>query len=70
MKYNVFRGAIICSLIVMTYGLLFHYYLVTPHNWSLVFMWLPIYISPIWGVAGLSLFFGCKKGLEYLKKEE
>lgn len=48
------KGALICSLVVATFGLLFHFYNVTPHDWGAVAMWLPIYISPVWGVAGYS----------------
>ena len=53
---KVFREALICSLVVMTYGILFHYYTVTPNDWEAVVMWLPVYISPIWGIAGLLIY--------------
>ncbi len=54
MKPNVFRGALIASLIVVAYGLLFHNYHNIPHDWQAAVMWLPLYISPIWGLAGAS----------------
>jgi len=51
---KIFKGAFICSIVVVAFGILFHYYNVTPHNWKAVALWLPIYISPVWGVAGIS----------------
>ncbi len=48
------RGAIISSLVVSCGALLFHALTVTPHDWGAVFMWLPVYVSPIWIIAGAS----------------
>ncbi len=50
------KGALFCSAFVAGYGLLFHYLKVIPNDWVSVIMWLPFYISPIWAVAGYSLF--------------
>jgi len=50
------RGAFICSLVVVAFGSLFHYYNVSPQDWGAVALWLPVYVSPIWGVAGYSVF--------------
>jgi len=47
-------GPLICSFIVGGFAILFHLLNVTPNNWNAFFMWLPFYISPIWGVAGIS----------------
>ncbi len=58
---TLFRGALICSLVVAGFGVLFHYYNVTPNDWAAVAMWIPIYISPIWGIAGWSHFSNRKK---------
>ena len=54
MNYKLLFGALICSLIVTIYGFLFHGYNVSPHDWAVVFMWMPVYISPIWVIAGFS----------------
>ena len=51
---KIFKSALIASLIVAVYGLLFHFYNVNPHDWEAVAMWLPVYVSPIWGIAGYS----------------
>ena len=51
---KLLKGTLICSLVVITYGILFHYYNVAYHDWKAVALWLPIYISPIWGIAGVS----------------
>ncbi len=51
---KLFKGALISSLVILAFGVLFHYYNVTPNNWTAVAIWLPIYISPIWGIAGAS----------------
>jgi len=51
---KLLKSTLIASLIVVTYGILFHFYNVNPHNWKAVAMWLPVYISPIWGAAGYS----------------
>jgi len=51
---KLLRGALICSIVVAGYGLLFHFINVNPHDWGAVAMWLPVYISPIWGTAGIS----------------
>jgi hypothetical protein len=51
---KIFRNAMICSLTVALYGISFHYYNNNPHDWKAVLMWLPIYISPIWGIATAS----------------
>jgi len=54
MKYNPFKGALICSLVVVAYGLIYHGIKVTPNNWGLVALWLPVYISPFWAGACVS----------------
>ena len=46
--------ALICSLVVGAFAFAFHGLTVAPHDWSAVFMWLPLYISPVWGIAGVS----------------
>ena len=51
---KLIRSALICSLVVAGYGLLFHFYNVSPHDWKAVAMWMPLYIFPIWGLAGAS----------------
>ena len=51
---KLLKGALICSAVVVGYGLLFHHLNVTPHDWRAVAMWLPVYISPIWGIVGFS----------------
>ena len=51
---KVLRSALICSLVVGAYAIAFHGINVIPNNWGSVFMWLPIYVSPIWGIAGVS----------------
>jgi hypothetical protein len=54
MKYNIFMGALIGSLIIAACAVSFHAFNVAPHNWSAVIMWLPVYVFPIWGIAGAS----------------
>ena len=54
MKYNPFKGALICSIVVVVCALIFHGINVTPNNWGLVALWLPVYISPFWAGAGVS----------------
>jgi len=51
---KLFRGALICSAVVVGFGLLFHYLTVKPNDWGAVALWIPLYISPIWGIAGFS----------------
>jgi len=51
---KLIKGSLICSLVVIAYGLLFHFYNVTPNDWQAVALWMPLYISPIWGIAGYS----------------
>ena len=51
---NLLKGAVITSLVVIIYGLLFHGLNVTPNDWQLAVMWLSLYIAPIWGLAGMS----------------
>ena len=53
-KKNLLIAPGIASLIVITFGILFHYYNVFPHDWNAVALWLSIYISPIWGAFGIS----------------
>jgi hypothetical protein len=53
---KVFKHALIASLIVVTYGLCWHSLKVTPNDFQSAIMWLPLYISPIWGIAGASYF--------------
>jgi len=55
------KGALICSLVVVAFGILFHYYNVTPNDWKAVTLWLPVYISPIWAIAGISMLSERKK---------
>ncbi len=56
MRKHFFRGAIITSVVVVLFGMMFHYYNVTPHDWGAVALWLPVYISPIWAISGFSWF--------------
>ena len=51
---KLFKGALISSSIVISFATFFHYYNVNPNDWEAFFMWLPIYISPIWSIAGAS----------------
>ena len=51
---KIIKGALISSIIVVGFGISFHGLAVTPHDWSAVALWLPIYISPLWGIAGVS----------------
>ena len=53
-NYNPFKGALICSLVVIAFGLLYHGIKVNPYNWVLVALWLPVYISPLWVGASVS----------------
>ena len=53
---KVFRSALIASLIVVTYGLMYHGSNVSPTNWAAAIMWLPLYISPLWAIAGASYY--------------
>ncbi len=61
MEYNPFRGALIVSIIVIIYGLLWHTFQETTKNYGLVIMWLPVYIAPLWIVAGISWLSERKK---------
>jgi len=54
MNYNPFKGALICSIVVVAFGLIYHARTVIPNNFPLVILWLPVYISPLWGIAGIS----------------
>lgn len=43
----------IVTVIVIGYGLLFHYYHANLHNWNLAIVWSLVYTLPIW-----IIFFG------------
>lgn len=49
-----FKMALICSVVIGSYCFLFHGIKVLPHDWGAVAMWIPVYISPLWAVAGAS----------------
>ncbi|GBE19307.1 hypothetical protein BMS3Abin17_00030 [archaeon BMS3Abin17] len=51
---KLFKGALVSSLIVLSFATFWNYYNVSPNDWSALFMWLPVYISPIWSIAGAS----------------
>jgi len=51
---KILTQALICSLVVGAFAFIFHGYTVSPNNFGAVCLWLPLYISPIWGVAGIS----------------
>ena len=53
---KVFKHAFIASLIVAVYGLSYHSLKVTPQDFHAAVLWLPLYISPIWGLASASYF--------------
>jgi len=53
---DIFKSAIIVSLVIATYAVCFHAITVNPNDWNAVALWLPVYISPIWGIAGASWY--------------
>lgn len=53
-KYNPFKGSLIVSIIIIIFGALIHYTSVKPNNWGAFLLWIPVYISPMWALAGAS----------------
>lgn len=51
---EVFKHAFIASLVVVIFSLLFHNFIVSPNDFKAVFLWLPLYLSPIWGISSIS----------------
>lgn len=49
-----FWSATIVSIIVSIYAIMFHNYNYKVHNWTGVFLWLPVYLAPIWIIALLA----------------
>ena len=56
MVVGVFKSAGVVSIIIGAYAIFFHAINVSPNNWNAMAIWLPIYISPIWGIAGASWY--------------
>lgn len=49
---SIYKGALITTLAVATYAYALHAGTVSPTNFLAVTKWLPLYISPIWIIAG------------------
>jgi len=51
---KIFRSALVVSFIVGAYAIGFHSYHNIPNDWGAFLLWIPLYISPIWALAGAS----------------
>jgi len=56
MEYKPFKGALISSAFVFIGAVLLFTIEHQVPEWDKFFMWIPLYISPLWGMAGLSWY--------------
>ena len=51
--YKKLIAPLIVSLVVAIFAGIYHYLRVSPNDWAGFFVWMPVYLVPIWIFAGL-----------------
>lgn len=53
---KTFIAVLISSLIIITFAIPFHYFNFIPNDWSALYSWLPLYLSPVFVFGAVDLF--------------